>query len=115
MHELSVAHGILELVQHHVPEDQAADVRAVTVRLGALSGIVADSLDFCFGAIVSGTPYAGASLVIERVPTRATCADCTREFAVNALVFRCPHCEGTRIRIVSGDELQVTSVEMAEP
>jgi hydrogenase nickel incorporation protein HypA/HybF len=67
MHELSVAQGILDLVRRHVPDDQAGAVRAVTVRLGALSGVVAESLDFCFGAIVTGTPYARATLSFEHV------------------------------------------------
>lgn len=114
MHELSVAQGILDLVQDYVPADQAADVRAVTVRLGALSGIVADSLEFCFSAIVAGTPYGGASLAIERVASRARCNGCTREFEIDGLVFRCPHCDGSNIRLLSGDELQVTSVELTE-
>lgn len=114
MHELSVAQGILDLVQQHVPQDQARAVRHVTVRLGALSGVVADSLDFCFSAIVAGTPYDGASLAIERVPTRAACKGCAREFDIEGFVFRCPHCSGQEIRMVSGDELQVTSVELAE-
>lgn len=113
MHELSVAQGILDLVQDYVPADQAADVRAVTVRLGALSGLVADSLEFCFSAIVAGTPYSGASLSIERVATRARCNGCAREFEIEGFVFRCPHCDGAHIRVVSGDELQVTSVELA--
>jgi hydrogenase nickel incorporation protein HypA/HybF len=112
MHELSVAQGILDLVHQHVPEAQAGDVRAVTVKIGALSGIVVDSLEFCFSAIVAGTPYAAASLAIERVPTRARCSTCARDFDIEALVFRCPHCEGPHIRLVSGDELQVTSVEL---
>jgi hydrogenase nickel incorporation protein HypA/HybF len=115
MHELSVAQGILDLVQHHVPEEQARDVREVTVRLGALSGIVAESLEFCFSAIVAGTPYEAASLAIERVPTRAACKECAREFDVDELVFRCPRCQGSQVRLVSGDELQVTSVELADP
>lgn len=115
MHELSVAQGILDLVQHHVPEDQARDVREVTVRLGALSGIVADSLEFCFSAIVAGTPYEAASLAIERVPTRAVCHGCAREFDIEGLTFRCPHCDGSNIRLVSGDQLQVVSVELADP
>ena len=114
MHELGIAQGILDLVQQHVPQDQARAVRAVSVRLGALSGVVADSLEFCFEAIVAGTPYAGASLSIDRVPTRAACDDCTREFDIDDLVFRCPHCGGPHIRLVSGDELQVTSVELAD-
>ncbi len=114
MHELSVAQGILDLVRQHVPEDQGPDVRAVTVRIGALSGVVADSLEFCFEAVVAGTPYGGATLAIERVPTRATCDDCAREFDIENMVFRCPHCEGPHIRLVSGDDLQVTSVELAD-
>ena len=114
MHELSVAQGILDLVQHYVPEGQAPDVRAVTVRVGALSGIVADSLEFCFSAIVAGTPYSRARLAIDRVPTRAACRRCSREFDVDRLVFRCPHCDGTDIRLVSGDDLQVASIELAD-
>lgn len=114
MHELGVAQGILDLVQQHVPQDQAPYVRAVTVRLGTLSGVVADSLDFCFSAIVAGTAYGGATLAIEPVPTRARCSDCSREFDVGDMVFRCPHCGGPHIRLVSGDELHVTSVELAD-
>jgi len=112
MHELSVAQGILDLVRQHVPEDRGGAVRSVTVRLGALSGVVADSLDFCFGAIVAGTPYGGASLSIERVPTRGRCEDCGHDFDAGELVFRCPGCGGAHIRVISGDELQVIAVEL---
>ena len=114
MHELSVAQGILDLVRQHVPPDQAGAVRTVSVRVGALSGVVADSLAFCFEAIVAGSPYAGASLSIDRVPTRAACHDCSREFDIEGLVFRCPQCGGPQVRLVSGDDLQVTSIELAD-
>ena len=53
-HELSLAQGILDLVRRHVPDGQEGLVRAVTVRVGRLSGVVTESLDFCFGAIVAG-------------------------------------------------------------
>lgn len=65
MHELGVAQSILDLVRQHVPEEQGGDVRAVTVRVGEFAGIVTESLDFCFGAIVAGTPYDRAFLTIE--------------------------------------------------
>ena len=68
MHELGVAQSILDLVREHVPDGQAGAVRAVTVRVGDLAGVVAESLDFCFGAIVMGTPYNGAFLKIEHTP-----------------------------------------------
>ena len=65
MHELGVAQGILDLVREHVPDSQADSVRGVTVRVGDLAGIVTESLDFCFGAIVTGTPFSNAFLKIE--------------------------------------------------
>ena len=114
MHELSVAQGILDLVQRHVPIEQAGAVRAVTVRLGRLSGVVAESLEFCFGAIVAGTPYQAASLAFDYVATRARCADCSGEFEIDDVVFRCQACGGPRVRLVSGDELQVVAVELAD-
>ena len=48
------------------------------------------------------------------VATRARCDDCTREFDVAALVFRCPFCGGPRIRLIAGDELQVVAVELED-
>lgn len=114
MHELGIAQGILEIVRQYVPETQAADVRAVRVRVGELSGVVSDSLDFCFGAIVADTAYRGAFLAIERVPTRCRCGACGREFGVDRLVFVCPDCGSPRVNLVAGRELQVVEVELDE-
>ena len=65
MHELGLAHGIFDIVREHVPDSRACDVRAVRVRLGSRANVLAESLDFCFGAVVSGTPYRHAFLLIE--------------------------------------------------
>ena len=71
MHELGLAESILDLVRQHVPDEAAAGVGAVRVRVGHLAGVIPESLAFCFGAIVAGTPYAGATLAIESVPASA--------------------------------------------
>lgn len=68
MHELSLANGILDLVQEYVPPDRAWAVRGVRVQVGDWASVLPESLAWCFSAIVSSTPYASASLVIERVP-----------------------------------------------
>jgi hydrogenase nickel incorporation protein HypA/HybF len=65
MHELGLAHGILDIVREHVPLARAQDVRAVRVQLGPRANVVPESLDFCFGAIVVGTPYRQAFLTLE--------------------------------------------------
>jgi Zn finger protein HypA/HybF involved in hydrogenase expression len=38
------------------------------VRVGDLSGVVADAMSFCFDVTTADTPLAGARLVVEEVP-----------------------------------------------
>lgn len=114
MHELGIAQGILDIVRQYVPGPRAAAVRAVTVRVGQMSGVVAESLDFCFGAITADTPYAQAFLAIDRVPARARCRGCDHEFVMRGPVFVCPACGGPRVDMTAGGELQVVEVELDE-
>jgi len=114
MHELAIAQSIFEIVGSAVPAEQAGDVRAVRVRVGRLSGVVADSLEFCFSVIVADTPLRRASLAIEAVPTISACRDCTHRFPVEDLAFLCPSCGSTNIVLVSGTELQVAEIELLD-
>ena len=112
MHELSMAAGILDIVQQNVRVADASRVRAVRVRVGDLAGVVPDSLGFCFAAIIAGTPYAAAFLDIDRVPALATCGECggVTRLAQPSLV--CPACGAIGMTLQSGDELQVVDVEL---
>lgn len=112
MHELAVAQEILALVQRHVPEAQALAVRTVRVRVGELAGVVPESLDFCFGAIVAATPWQQATLAIERVPARARCLACGAVFATSVPGSGCPRCAGGRVQMIAGDELHVDAVDL---
>jgi hydrogenase nickel incorporation protein HypA/HybF len=68
MHEMGIAESVLEIIRQYVPEPRGRLVRRVSVRVGEFAGVQADSLRFCFEAIVAGTPYQAASLAIEPVP-----------------------------------------------
>ena len=114
MHELALAQDILSIVEQYVPTAQAPDVRGIRIRVGSLSGVVAESLDFCFGAIVGGTPWASAKLDIEKVAATATCPGCSGSFAIGDLGFVCPSCGSCDIQLVSGTELQVLEVELSD-
>jgi hydrogenase nickel incorporation protein HypA/HybF len=114
MHELGVATAVLDIVRQHVPESQAHLVRRVRVRLGELAGVVPETLEFCFGAIVAGTPYQGAVLDLERVPVRGRCKDCGATLAMHEPVFWCPDCHSSRVRLLSGREMNVTEVELED-
>ena len=114
MHELSIARDILEIVNQYITPEQMNAVRSVKLKIGKLSGVVPESLEFCFSAIVSNTPLARANLEIERIPTRADCRDCGNSFMIDDPVFFCSRCGGAAIRVVSGTELQVVEIELAD-
>jgi hydrogenase nickel incorporation protein HypA/HybF len=114
MHELGIAQNILQIVQQAVPETGAPCVRIIRIRVGQLSGVVPDSLDFCFSAIVNDTEMKQARLEIEQVPLTSECRDCRQRFPINELDFFCPACKSTNLELVSGRELEVVEIEMAD-
>jgi hydrogenase nickel incorporation protein HypA/HybF len=114
MHELSIAQNIVEIVQQYVPGTSIVDVRSVRVRVGKLSGIVPDSLEFSFSAIVAGTPLGEARLDIEQVPAICRCEGCSAEFEVADFAYVCPGCGGINTRLISGSDLQVVDIELEE-
>lgn len=67
MHELGVAQSVLDIVRAYVPLEQAGQVREVRLRVGDRAGVLIESLEFCFGVAVAGTPFAGAALSVDRV------------------------------------------------
>ncbi len=70
MHELSIAQNIVDIVQQHLPETRGGEVQSVKVRVGRLSGVIPESLEFCFSVIVGDTVLRGAELAIELVQTK---------------------------------------------
>jgi hydrogenase nickel incorporation protein HypA/HybF len=114
MHELSIAQNILEIVQQSVPKGQETAVRKIRIRIGQLSGVVPDSLDFCFGVMVNDTPMNRASLDIERVPTVSRCRDCAQGFQIEGMAFECPACRSSNLELISGRELEVAEIELED-
>jgi hydrogenase nickel incorporation protein HypA/HybF len=114
MHELGIAQNILEIVRQSVLKEQIEAVRGIKVRVGQLSGVVPDSLDFCFKAIVSNTDLQQASLAIERVPTTSVCRNCMHRFQVEEFDFICPACQSTNLELISGKELEIVEIELAD-
>ena len=112
MHELSIAQSILEIAVRNIPEGDSRQVRTVRVKVGELAGVVSDSLDFCFSAIVHGTRLAGATLDIHKIPVAAECSACGIRFRVTDSHFACPACASPAIVITAGRELQLTEIEL---
>lgn len=112
MHELGIADSIIQAVLHKMQESGYARVDVVALRIGALTDIVPDALEFGFEVLTRDTPLAETRLQIETVPVHGKCDDCGRDFEVNEFVFICPNCEGRAIEMSSGDELEIAYIEV---
>lgn len=113
MHELSICQGIIEVAAGALEgmPPPLPPVSRVNVRIGRLTAVVPDSLRYYFELLTPGTALDGATLVIDDVPARGTCADCGARFEIEILSFTCPACGGGFVDLISGRELQVVSVE----
>jgi hydrogenase nickel incorporation protein HypA/HybF len=115
MHELSIAQSIVEIVEQHVTPEDLQLVREVKVTIGEMAGVVPDSLEFCFSAIIVDTALQNSRIAIEYVPYTLHCSECHEDFRSAYGIVQCPKCEGFETIVVSGTELNVAEIEVAEP
>lgn len=117
MHELSIAHSIVEVATQALKEyeGQEPKVAAVYLELGLLSGVVKDALLFSYELACQDTPLAGSKLLIEEVPVSIYCTPCDAVQVLQGVQrMRCPVCDALSADIRSGRELDVRALELVE-
>jgi hydrogenase nickel incorporation protein HypA/HybF len=109
VHELALSSAIVNTVAKHAA---GRPVATVNLRVGRLRQVVPDTLEFYFGFVARDTVCDGARLVQEVIDPRLHCRECDREWTIDIPAFRCPHCSGAQVEILSGDEFEVESIEV---
>ncbi|HLX48937.1 MAG TPA: hydrogenase maturation nickel metallochaperone HypA [Streptosporangiaceae bacterium] len=109
MHELAIIESVIEAVTGRLPD---ARISCVHLEIGALSGVVADSLRFCFELATEGTGLEGASLEISEQPGRCRCRTCGQDFSAHGPILLCP-CGSADAEVLAGQELKIASVKVA--
>lgn len=112
MHELSLTQSIVELAIEHARRENAAAIRSITVAIGALSGVVADAVEFAFDVCSKGTMAEGARLEIRHIAGRGRCLECHEESELQTLTYTCPQCGSLALETVQGQEMQFTEMEI---
>lgn len=111
VHEAGIMHNILSMAENTAREQNATRILKLTVRVGSMTGVVPDALQFAFEALRSGTIAEDAELEIEIVPALLFCENCGIEFEPNEVDFLCPRCGQGNIKLRKGRELELTSIE----
>jgi len=112
MHEMAIAEGILSVALGYGEKNKAKRIGKIALKIGEMSGVEIDALNFSFKIIAAGTLAEGAELAVERVPLVGKCHKCGREMPVKDYNFWCPYCENGVLNIVSGREMQVAYLEV---
>jgi len=112
LHELGIAQSIVEIAEKNAREQGAKCVLEVTVEVGVLSGVMVESLEFCFDACCRETLLEGCRLQIVQVPARAKCRNCSQEYNLKNFFDNCPACDCAAGDILSGEELRVKEMEI---
>lgn len=116
MHELSLAGGILQVVEDAAAREAFARVLQLRLEVGRLAGVEVPALRFALDAIAPGTLLEGAQILIDEPPGRAWCPGCSAAVEIvqhGAACPACPACGGYGLTPQGGDALRVVEMQVA--
>lgn len=112
MHEMSLAEGVLQLIEDSAKTQNFSSVRTVWLEIGQLAGVEAEAMKFCFDAVVRDSIAQDAQLVIIETPGQAWCLHCAEVVHVQALYDACPKCGSHQVQVTGGNEMRVKELEV---
>jgi len=112
MHELAVTESILKTALEYATREKATSVTDLYLKIGVLSTIVDDSVQFYWSFIAKDTICANAKLHFERLPARFLCQDCKNEYEITDELTACPICGSIHVQVISGDEFQLEGINI---
>jgi hydrogenase nickel incorporation protein HypA/HybF len=112
VHELALTESVVSAVTERLP---GVRISCVTLDIGALSGVMADSVRFCFDLVAEGTDLEGADLEITQTAGRCQCRSCGEEFEPDSPLLLCPAgtCGSADVAVLAGQDFTIASVQVA--
>lgn len=112
MHEMSLAEGIVQLLEEHAHTQQFRRVKQIWLQVGELAGVEPEALTFCLDVVLRGSLADGAQVHLLREPGRGWCLACSQEVPIHARFDACPCCGRHQVQVTGGEELRVAELEV---
>ena len=112
MHEMSLAEGVLQVIEDAAQAQGFQRVSAVWLEIGQLSGVEPEAMRFCFDAVIAGSLAEGARLEIVNTPGTGWCMVCAKTFPLAEVFGACPACGGHQMQVNGGTEMRVKELEV---
>src|SRR5574337_590961 len=113
MHEVGIMENTLAIALNRAADEGARRIHRLTMRIGPVSGVVPEALEFAFDVLRRGTIAEGAILDVERVPIICFCSTCRLEFQPDDVFCECPRCHRPGGDVRQGRELELASLEVS--
>lgn len=113
LHELPVTQSILKIADEEAVKNNANKVTKIKIVIGELTGMVPECIQYYFDILSKGTISEGAIIQITKLPLKASCNRCSfigdfSEYIQN----KCPKCGSSDIKVESGNEFYIDSLEV---
>ena len=112
MHELAITEGIIEAAVPEAERHGAKKILEIRLKIGEMSGVLPECIQEYFNIASRGTIAEGARLSVEKIPITIKCASCGYNGEIPKRKIRCPECDSADIKLMSGREYSVDSLEV---
>lgn len=112
MHEMSLAEGVLQLIEDAARQQQFSRVSTVWLEIGQLAGVEVEAMRFCFDAVTRDSIADGARLEIIATPGSGWCMQCSQTVPLAEVFGECPLCGRHQVQVTGGTEMRVKELEV---
>ncbi len=122
MHEASVVANIVDAVLEELKKYDVKKVNSVTLKIGELTQLGADQMEFAYEILSEGNILRGSKLIIESEPIVLECRNCSYKGPAKTMnqgdysghevpVLACPECGGP-VDIIEGQSCCVKCMDI---
>ncbi len=113
MHELAIAQKIVERAKEVLEETNSKKIINIHIRIGELSSVNKESLEFCYNIISNDNEgLKGSELIIEEIKWTVRCSNCGCEYNPYINLLKCPECGENNFILLKGNELDLIDMEV---
>lgn len=112
MHELAITEGIMEAAIPTAKEAGAKKILEIRLKIGELSGVLPECIEYYFNLVSKDTIAEGAKLSVSKIPVGIFCNKCGFSGDIDRKKIICPKCGGIDFQITKGREYFVDSLEV---
>ncbi|MCR4562576.1 MAG: hydrogenase maturation nickel metallochaperone HypA [Bacilli bacterium] len=117
MHELGIVFNIIDSVDKIAIEKNVDSVKKVILEVGEVSSVIPRYVEDCWKWAVENRSQRmkGCELKIIVLKALSYCQDCEETYPTLPSGRKCPKCGGNHTYLITGNETQIQSIEVADP